>query len=226
MEKYALRNTRTIFQRLRDAKFFYGWVTDITGTTVQVIVTTNSIISTVDVFRLHVYGDMCEVGLEGTCTDIRACVKGGSLIQDTYVELNSPYHLLTIELTKPAQAIATQNSARFRLDGSVVSVVNENDANERYDARWLDLSEYGLGLLVDSPLKRGMILQIELPSPNGNALMRGEVRYSSPYVNPELGHRIGVQFLDSGRLNHGRLKEIYRNVRDMNTVYLGRPDAA
>jgi len=173
---------RTRLQRLSDAKFFSGWVTDLDETEVRV--------------RLNVAGE-CEPGdqflVEIFGNEVNASFKAGLSVSFD----NQAY----LTILSPIQHRAATESARLSVSDMFGNVVNEDS---EVDVRVVDISRHGMGMIVRIPLTKGSQLKYKVISPVGELHGQGQVRYCRLDPSGNGLYRVGVRILELSRVDQAK----------------------
>jgi hypothetical protein len=175
-------NTRTRLQRLNDAKFFSGWVTDFDEVEVRI--------------RLNVSGE-CEPG-DRFLVEIYGTKAVASFQAEIEIAFDNQVHLA---ITPPVKYRSTTETARMSV--SDMYGVIEYDGSEM-DARVADISREGMGLVVKSLIPKDAEVTYRIASPVGEVRGLGQVRYCRMDPSGNGLYRLGLRILQLSRIEQAK----------------------
>jgi hypothetical protein len=178
---------RTRLQRIRDAKFFTGWVTEFDEHEVKVRLSTLDTFEPGDHYLLEVFGPEVDAILQAR---VRMAFDN-----QAYFTVHGAVNY------RPA----TEN-ARIRVTGiSGVLIFSDFEA----EGKVVDISQNGIGMLVRKPLPQKSQMRIRLLTPKGEINAEGEVRYCRAETNGSGSYRIGIRLGLLGRLERARWHRLF-----------------
>jgi hypothetical protein len=186
-EKTGFANTRARMQRLKDARFFSGWVKSFDEGEVRIRLSSPGDSDPGDRFLIELYG-------EETVAMFQA---GITMSFD-----NQAY----LTILGPVQYRRTTENARLAISGVFGTVVAEG---EEIEARVADISRTGIGLVVRKSLNRKSTVQFKLSTPAGEVTGDGEVRYCRPDTSGNGSFRAGIKLTELGRLEKARWMRLF-----------------
>jgi hypothetical protein len=187
MQLYTFSNTRVRLQRLGDAKFFTGWMKELTNISAQVTCKGGSKIESGDKFFVECHG-------KDKLASFQAVVDFGRG-QD-----------LVLSVTSQITYRAASESARVVVPG-ITGVANHNGL--AFDFELIDVSENGMGVITSHPVSREERVTFYLVTPVGDIEGSGEVRYSKPDADAFGRHRLGFAMEPLDRLAQARWRQLY-----------------
>ncbi len=183
----AFANTRTRIQRMRDARFFSGWMKDLSNVSARVALKGCPAIEVGEKFMVECHGKekiaMFQAELSGISGEDAVLSVIG---QVTY---------------RP-----TSESARVTVH-SVTGTIKFDGMSTEVEV--VDVSENGMGLISAQSLTRGEIVEAILCSPCGEICCAGEVRYCKPDPDQFGKFRVGLALEPLDRLAGARWKRLY-----------------
>lgn len=174
-------NTRVRLQRVRDAKFFNGWVT--TSSSKELRITTPN----ANDLR---YGDVIVAELNGR--------EGAARISG--VVSSSTSEVVVVSIGTAATGSAPEE-ARIRVTG--ITGTLRFDA-ETFEVFVLDASEKGVGILTQESIPRGSKVSITIAQGQSEFTVAGEVRYSKPDPDQFCAVRVWIRLNEMQRLDRNR----------------------
>lgn len=175
-------NVRVRLQRLADAKFFAGWVRTLSDSEIVVDFAGS------DEFEL---GTKFFVTINGVNT---AAVVQATLEMQSggFLTLKYDSSLKYLNATEAVRRLVTGLSGTLNIDGAEIEM------------QISDVSVNGFGAVVDGTLTRGSIVDLDIDTPFGNVTGKAEIRYCRQDTKDSLKHRIGIQFVQLGRIETAR----------------------
>jgi hypothetical protein len=185
----AFSNMRTRLQRLKDAKFFSGWVASFDEQEARIRLSTGHVCETGDRFLVEIFGPETIATFEAAAT----------MAFDEHAFLS---------VIQPIRYRRATEHARVCVTG-MIGVIN-CDGNE-YEARVADISRAGVGLIVRRPLPRKSGVMLKLVTPAGEISGEGEVRYCRPDPSGDGTFRAGVRLGELSRLEKARWLRLFES---------------
>lgn len=187
VERSPFINTRCRLQRLKDAKFFAGWVRDLTATELHLRLSTRTSLMDGDTFSVEVHG-----------TD-RSAVFNAWLTSQNEDEV-------VFEIHEQIRYMPSRERARLRVEG-VTGTFRHDGVETPFTVN--DISLEGCGIVVPHPISRGVKLELQVETPQGPIACPGEVRYSKPDPDIPGAFRLGIQLEGLGRLEAARWARMF-----------------
>lgn len=182
-------NMRSRLQRLKDAKFFSGWVNDFTDQEVRIRLTSSAECEPGDRFLVEIFG-------AETVASFQAVI---SMAFDNNVYLN---------VLPPVQYRRSTENARLCVSGVMGTVTHEGNEME---VRVADISRAGVGLIVRKAIPRKVTVQLKMSTPAGEVTGEGEVRYCRPDPSGNGTFRTGIRLGELGRLEKARWLRLFES---------------
>jgi hypothetical protein len=171
----GFQNVRVRLQRTTDARFFSGWMRQITADGAFVDLIVDEEIEVGDEFYANATGKDQSIAFAVKCV----------LKQATLISLKVSGPVTAMAPTEPARKFVSGQEITLSLYG--VDIV----------AKVTDVSLTGMGLISAEPLKRGEQVKFMMQSPIGLVRGEAEVRYSKPIP---YGYRVGLKVTLVGRI--------------------------
>ncbi len=183
----AFVNTRTRMQRLRDAKFYYGWIKELTNVNARAILNNNPTIDIGDKFLVEVHG-------KEKVAIFQAQVSGhaGDDVLLTVIG-NVDYR----DATESARVSVANVSGVADHDGLEIEIVVQ------------DVSANGMGVIAAQPMRKGTRIRSILHTAFGEIQCTGEVRHAKPDADQFGRFRVGIALDEFDRLASARWKRLY-----------------
>ncbi len=175
-------HTRVRLQRLSDAKFFAGWVKDFSRADLVVRTAEPLPVTPNDVFMVQVHGH--------TSTALFRAVLQHRFEHDLHLAIPEPVRFLT-----------ANEPVRISVQGLTATITANGEAVE---AKVVDLSARGAGLVTTSEFTRGDKVAVSFSTPLGIVECTGVVRYTKPEPAEDGYFRVGLELDDLGRIEHAR----------------------
>ena len=183
----SFANMRTRLQRIKDAKFFSGWVNDFDEQEVRVRLSSPGECEPGDRFLVEIFG-----------TETVATFQAGvSMAFDNQAYLN---------VFGPIQYRRATENARLCVTGMFGTISSEGGDIE---ARVADISRAGVGLILRKAVPRKTVVHIKLCTPAGEVAGDGEIRYCRPDPSGNGSFRAGVRLSELGRLEKARWLRLF-----------------
>ncbi len=175
-------NVRVRLQRLSDAKFFAGWVRTLSDSDIVIDFAT---------------GQEFEIGSKFFVT-ING-VHTSAVVQATLENQSTGF--LTLKYDNSLRYLNTTEAVRRLVTGLSGTVIIDSAEIEMSIS---DVSVNGFGAVIDGTMNRGSIIELDIDTPFGNVTGKAEIRYCRKDSKDSLKHRIGVQFVQLGRIETAR----------------------
>jgi hypothetical protein len=173
---------RTRLQRLSDAKFFSGWVTDLDDTELRVRLNVSGECEPGDQFLVEIFGN-----------EVNASFKAGLSVSFD----NQAY----LTILSPIQHRAATESARLSVSDMFGNVTTDET---EVDVRVVDISRQGMGIIVRIPLTKGSQIRYKVISPVGELHGQAQVRYCRLDPTGNGLYRVGLRILDLTRVEQAK----------------------
>jgi hypothetical protein len=187
MDATIFINTRARFQRVLDAKFFAGWVSDISSSELMLKATTDGTPKAGEDYVVQIHGLEVSAIFRAELT----LVNGEELyfFIPEGIRLMPPYEDVRLAVRDLAGTMKVGD------DSFVVQV--------------LDVSRKGVGLVAPAEVPRGTSVELALHSPHGPVDCEGEVMYCKPEPGTS-EFRIGILLKPLGRVQQVRWMRMFR----------------
>jgi hypothetical protein len=178
---------RTRLQRVRDAKFFTGWITEFDEHEVKVRLGTIDTFEPGDHYLIEVFGPEVDAILQAR---VRMAFDN-----QAYFTVHGAVNY------RPA----TEN-ARLKVTGITGHLLFPDFDVE---GKVIDISQNGIGMLVRKALPQKSHMQVRLLTPRGEINAEGEIRYCRAETNGSGTYRVGIQLGSLGRLERARWQRLF-----------------
>ncbi|MBI1331877.1 MAG: PilZ domain-containing protein [Armatimonadetes bacterium] len=175
-------NVRVRLQRLKDAKFYAGWVRTFSDTEIVIDFPSQDWFESGTKFYITING-----------------VQSAAAVQAT-LDNQSP-GFITLHFDGPLRYLNPSESARRQVTG-LTGVIRLDDTE--IEMQVTDVSTKGFGAVIDGALPRGTVVDIEVDTQFGNVSGKAEVRYCRQDTKDSLKHRMGFLFVQLGRIETAR----------------------
>ncbi|MHB8637301.1 MAG: PilZ domain-containing protein [Fimbriimonadaceae bacterium] len=183
--------TRARLQRLADMKFFAGWVESINLAQVRIRLKASKMtVASGDSFSVEIAGKEQTAAFIGEVVGVLGSV----------ITLALPRGLALMPKKENARVSVVGVLGRVRFEGA------------EYAVTIVDISENGLGVLANSTLERGAIVEFEIFTPIGTIGGAGEVRYSRVDPDSPKQFRAGIQLGDLDRIERARWTKLLNSM--------------
>ncbi len=183
----AFANKRARLQRLKDAKFFAGWVKALTETEMHIRLKNPFGMELGDHVLVEVHGSESVATFPAVMT-----LRSG---EDA-----------VFRLAKAIIYVAAKENARISVAPMQCIVQYEGSSVQ---TEVVDVSAGGFGMLAPQAFKRGDIIQVEIESPFGPVACGGEVRYCKPDAEASGSFRVGIRTAEMERLEKARWNRLF-----------------
>ncbi len=186
MVKKTRANTRARFQRLRDAKFFWGWVRTFGKTNVVVALATEAKCERGDVFIFRVHGP-------GTTAVFRAVLE--------FQHGNE----LTLGLVGDVHYEEGEEDMRVLMDGASGKLIS---LGTELEVLVVDVSACGAAVLCDVELPKDSVVELYLDTRMGQVVAKGVVKYCRSASGLNNQYRIGMSLTPENRVDLARWQQL------------------
>lgn len=180
-------NTRCRLQRLKDAKFFAGWVRDLTKEELHLRLSTRTGLMMGDRFAVEVHG-----------TDRSAIFTAALCSQDS--------EELVFRIHEQVRYLPSRERARLAVEG-ITGKFKYQGVDTPFSVS--DVSLQGCGLVVPFQVPRGAKLTLDIDTPQGLINCSGEVRYCKQDADIPGAYRIGMLLDIMARLESARWTKLF-----------------
>jgi hypothetical protein len=212
----ALNRARTTLQRVSDAKFFNGWIKQITPDTVVAHTCTSMPMQLGDEFSFQVYGNRKDAFFYATLTALHRAQEGPVFSFDrsggaTPIELGC-------RLSSEMVLKDSSGQPRFCVEGACADITTQS-GHQIENAIIIDIGPAGFAALTDRKLKKGDQVAVSLFARGQLVKCHAEVRNCVVNtVNPTL-QRTGLLITRMERVDALRWKQIYVAILDENKMH-------
>ena len=172
---------------MRDAKFFYGWMKELTNGSARANLKGNPAIDLGDKFLVEVNG------------------KDRTAIFEAQISGNVGDDVMLTLLGAISYKSTTEN-ARVAVSG-LTGLATYDETG--IDIQVVDLSASGIGFVAPITMRKGERINIILQASSGEIQCAGEVRYSKPDADAFGKFRVGVALDEFDRLASARWKRLF-----------------
>ncbi len=158
-------------QRLSDAEIFSGWVVDALADTLHVRVRGSAVPRPGDEVYVELNSPTVKAAAHLTVLAVTDCVVALRIVRGVTVE-------------------ARLEEPRFLREGAACRLCCKG---HQIQARIVDTSEQGLGLIADASLDVGAAIEMHLTTAKNKMVLGGDVRYCHADPDAEGKFRVGVQ---------------------------------
>lgn len=190
MSLESFKGTRAWLQRIEDAKIFSGWVQNLAQHDAVIETTACSDLRAGDEFMVQAFG-------HGECATFKARLR----------LCNGALGSFAIE--GRIRFLRSKEEPRLLVYGLVAQV---EDEYAPFEARVVDISPSGVGLLASVPIEKGAKVRLSLTSPVGQVEASGVVRYSRQLSDGPAEFRIGVKLDKLDRLSQARWNKLLEGI--------------
>lgn len=201
---------RARLQRMRDAKLINGWVEGFFGNTLKISVDSGVKMERGDQFRMEIFGEKLLVSCDVALHSIELGSVSGAVNGSNAMEFKPSSVDLNMVVTSQVKFTHSEESARYKLDGTQVVILEEK---KYIGAVLIDVSKNGIGITCEKEFERDEEIAVRLSTHLGDIRSKGTIRYCREDREREGCFRMGIQFIDMGRLDASRwsrfLTELY-----------------
>lgn len=205
--------TRARFQRLRDAKFFHGWITGFFGNSVEVSTSTDAPVKIGDEFRFEGYGHHISVVFNGRLEEVGEL----DIMSDGIVTAIAGSNARVLEAKRIALKLTVVSPVRFAASNESVRLKTEDRYTKvkvgihELEAFTVDVSPNGVGIVLRHPLNPDDCVTASVETPVGVVTGMASVRYCRPDIDRDGFYRVGLMFIDLGRVERPRWERFLKN---------------
>jgi hypothetical protein len=204
--RLPLNNTRVTLQRMRDAKFFRGWVTYIDHQMIDVSAFEPWQVEPGDAFTL-------EIASEGTIVSFNATFATGSPVRAGFFGggMEGAVAVYRFNLTGETKCRHAAEEPRFFPDGFFCRLTWVDV--ESYDSVTIhNISRSGMGLISPNRVPKGEQVIVEIPFECGTIQIPCVVRHCVKMRTAAEAYRLGLQLGETDRVNLGKYNRLYDEV--------------
>ena len=171
-------NVRVRLQRLPDAKFFAGWVRQMTDTEITIDYQGSEWFTLGAKFFVTVNG-----------------VESAALFPAD-LQNQSPGFIVLRITGEPRYTKANEEARRSIVGLNGVLHLGESEV----EMQILDVSAKGMGGMIEGAIPRGTLIDFDVDTQFGAVIGKAEVRYCRQEAKESMRHRIGLQIVSMGRI--------------------------
>jgi len=203
----VLKNARTTFQRLSDAKFFHGWVNQISPQTVSVYSCSDTRFECGDQFSFQVFGAGMDAHFQATLVNIQNADLGKLFS-------NKRSGCYPAELSSHISGPITFRDSREQPRFFVRDIGARFSDSTSELCPVLDIGPLGLSVVTDREFRKGDEISLSIHSPihtlNCIATVRNIIAYDF--------QRVGFEIVTMDRIDAKKWARIYASVLESNKV--------
>ncbi len=181
MARSPFANCRARLQRLKDAKFFAGWVRELSTDVAHITLSKDSELLAGEVFTVQVHGP------DG-CASFQACLKAK---QDSNLVLSVSNRVRILPTVERSRTLVETMTGTLSFETTQTQVVVT------------DISVDGLGVTISHALERGTAAEMEVVSQGWRVKFTAKVRYCKQ-DSATGSYRVGLQITHLARLEAAR----------------------
>lgn len=185
------RGARARLQRYLDARFFAGWVVDLT---------TDQVIVALDHAEDLIPDDSCSIEIQG----LRNTVVFSVCFESPLPNNGFIFRILSMQLVR-----GSDQGARYRVKQYEALVQADGVMLEGYID---NISEEGVGVRVRGMLRRGTSVKVQALLPRGEIEVLGTVIHCAPMDASGLDYRVGLRLDMSDRVVRARWTSLIKDV--------------
>ncbi len=203
--------TRCRFQRLRDAKIFNGWINNYFGNAVEVATLTDAPVEVGDEFRIEGYGNHISIVFNAVLKDVGSLdLKTSTFLKNTdgssgHIEAKQVAFIL--EVSSVVRFSSSIEPIRLR----VQNLESELIIGERVQKGFaVDISNSGAAIIIAKEVQKETACKLILETRQGKIAVLGTVRYCRKDASRPNQYRVGIMFLDFGRIERQRWERLLK----------------
>lgn len=173
---------------MADARFFHGWVKELTASAVVVSFSDASSLEPGQSFMFHLYGRTSDAVFAAELTMVSG--------EDALFSIHQSMRLLT----PSEEARVFVGDVEGSLQGDLLDI----------DIIILDISRRGAGILAPIPVSAGERVRLEVDTPTGTVTCYGEVRYCKPDSRVFGHYRAGLRLEEMDRIEKARWLNVWQ----------------
>jgi len=207
--------TRTRFQRLRDAKFFNGWIEDFAGNKLRISTPNQHAVERGDEFRFEGFGHRISVVFNARLDEIGQqdmYSPGMTLSQSEGSDIQLLEACRTIFdfcVTSPIRFAASTESVRMQMPEIYTTLTHEGTVIETFT---IDVGPQGIGVIMREPLPHHAMVDVTVETRFGAVTAKGSIRYCRKDRDRAGMMRCGIMFTDLGRMEKPRWERFLRDL--------------
>ncbi len=202
--------TRARLQRLHDAKILNGWINNFNETIVDITTTTVSVLNKGDQFQVEGYGNMISVSFSAVLGEIEVIQSGPKLelASDIQPSMRNPVKVaLKMKIATQVRFGASTESMRVRVNDLLAQITYKG---ARLDATVVDVGKNGVGLVAPAKLEQGHTVSLNVLTSLGPISTTAEVRYCREEPDKPNYYRVGLMFLEMGRVERPKWEQFVK----------------
>ncbi|MBX3113129.1 MAG: PilZ domain-containing protein [Fimbriimonadaceae bacterium] len=207
--------TRARFQRLRDAKFFNGWIEDFSGNRLSISTHNQHAVELGDEFRFEGFGHHISVVFNARLDHIGQLDLGAagamvSQIEGSNVQvIEACRTTFDFTVTSPIRFAASNESVRMQMPEIYTTIDFEGRTIETFT---IDVGPQGIGVILREPLPHHAMVDVTVETRLGAVNAAGCVRYCRKDPDRAGMMRCGIMFTDLGRMEKPRWERFLRDL--------------
>jgi hypothetical protein len=211
----VLNRARTTFQRISDAKFFNGWIRNVTLDVVVAHTCTSCRLEPGDQFSFQVYGNKKDAFFHARLVTLH----GSEQTPIFNADRGSGLHTLDLgcHITTEMTLKDSHGQPRFFVEGVSADIMG-SDGFDAQGAVVIDIGPGGLAAIVPRGFKKGDVVQVTLRSNGQIVLFEAEVRNCVVNALCNEFQRVGLQIHRMERVDGLRWKQLYTALLDGNRM--------
>jgi hypothetical protein len=211
----VLNRARTTFQRISDAKFFNGWIRNVTLDNVVAHTCTNSQLEPGDEFSFQVYGNKKDAFFHARLVTLHSSEQTPLFNTDRA----GGFHALDIgcHITTEMSLKDSNGQPRFFVEGVSADIVR-GDGYEAEAAVVIDIGPGGFAAIVPRGFKKMDSVRVTLRTNGQMVQFEAEVRNCVVNALNSMYERIGLQIQRMDRVDALRWKQLYSALLDGNRM--------
>lgn len=223
-KRIPLNYTRTTFQRLRDAKFFHGWIRHIQPECLTVVMVGDQPYEPGEQFQFRIFSDQQDAYVEAEFCREQAVVSPDPTYPMPYSVLARTREYVFI-LRSEVRLVPSKEQARLYPTGIVATATS--DGKEPSALLVVNISRQGMCVSGRAQYAKSDQVQIELNVLGEPIIAQAEVRYCVKDRAFPGQYRLGLQIHSMDRVSAGRWRQLNADlVRQSFEAYLASTKAA
>lgn len=202
--------TRARLQRLTDAKILNGWIANLNDQIVDITATTVAQLHKGDQFQIEGFGNRISVSFTAVLGEVEYLEAGPKLQVDGEVKpsLRNPMKVsLKMRIATQIRYGSSSEAVRVKVDDLPAQVVYKG---ARLDAVVIDVGKNGVGLVVPAAMEPGQTVQLMVGTSTGPIKTTADVRYCREEPDRPNYFRVGLMFLDLGRVERPKWEQFVK----------------
>jgi hypothetical protein len=212
----VLNRARTTFQRISDAKFFNGWIRNVTIDVVIAHTCTNCRLEPGDEFAFQVYGNKKDAFFHARLASLQSSDQTPMFTTDR----TGGFHALDLgcHVTTEMTLRESHGQPRFFVEGVTADILR-TDGMEVEGAIVIDIGPGGLAAIVSTSFKKGDVVGVTLRNNGQVVQFEAEIRNSVVNALSAEFQRVGLQIRRMDRVDALRWKQLYLALLDSNKMH-------